>query len=152
MNAPAPPVMNVPEDMNALALSEMNASAEMNAPDDTNGMEPDERDMIIAEILKSAPDDTNEMEPDERDMIIDEILKSPDSKLSTRASTSGSMHSSTTLGGSSSTKTLSSRLHFDQNITYRNMQQHREPLGQEARRGRLEMKNKNQQRWIESVT
>ena len=129
MNAPAPPVMNVPEDMNALALSEMNASAEMNAPDDTNGMEPDERDMII-----------------------DEILKSPDSKLSTRASTSGSMHSSTTLGGSSSTKTLSSRLHFDQNITYRNMQQHREPLGQEARRGRLEMKNKNQQRWIESVT
>ena len=129
MNAPAPPVMNVPEDMNALALSEMNASAEMNASDDTNGMEPDERDMII-----------------------DEILKSPDSKLSTRASTSGSMHSSTTLGGSSSTKTLSSRLHFDQNITYRNMQQHREPLGQEARRGRLEMKNKNQQRWIESVT
>ena len=129
MNAPAPPVMNVPEDMNALALSEMNASAEVNAPDDTNGMEPDERDMII-----------------------DEILKSPDSKLSTRASTSGSMHSSTTLGGSSSTKTLSSRLHFDQNITYRNMQQHREPLGQEARRGRLEMKNKNQQRWIESVT
>ena len=129
MNAPAPPVMNVPEDMNALALSEMNASAEVNAPDDTNGMEPDERDMII-----------------------EEILKSPDSKLSTRASTSGSMHSSTTLGGSSSTKTLSSRLHFDQNITYRNMQQHREPLGQEARRGRLEMKNKNQQRWIESVT
>ena len=110
MNAPAPPVMNVPEDMNALALSEMNASAEMNAPDDTNGMEPDERDMIIAEILKSAPDDTNEMEPDERDMIIDEILKSPDSKLSTRASTSGSMHSPTTLGGSSSTTSLSRRL------------------------------------------
>ena len=44
-------------------------------------------------------------------MIIEEILKSPDStKPYTRASTSGSMHSPTTLGGSSSTTSLSRRL------------------------------------------